>query len=72
MKIETMNEFIARGGNITVAKPGPNKFDHSVKYRKDKELIALRLLEKQIKDPKNKAKVECAIMSRIEILKVIL
>jgi hypothetical protein len=70
MKVETMEEYIARGGKIEQCKPGPEKYDHSAKYRKDKQLNALRLLKKQIADPKDLQKVEDAIMTRIQILKV--
>lgn len=70
MNTETMDDFLARGGKITVAKPGPEKYDHSAKYRKDKQLSALRLLAKQVENPKDLAKVEDAIMTRIQILKV--
>jgi hypothetical protein len=69
MSTEAMQEFLARGGKITQCKPGPEKFDNSSKYRKDKMLTALKLLAKQVKDPKELTKVEEAIYTRIQILK---
>lgn len=70
MSAEAMQNFLARGGKITQCEPGPEKFDHSVKYRKDKQLNALKLLAKQVDDPQDLAKVEHAIAVRIQILKV--
>jgi hypothetical protein len=70
MKTETMDEYLARGGKITRAKPGPEKYDHSAKYRKDKQLNALKQLRKQVTDAATAEKIDLAICTRIEILKV--
>lgn len=71
IKTETLEEYMARGGTITVCKPGPEKYDHSAKYRKDSQLNALKALKKQegLSD-KDVEKIDQAIMSRIQILKV--
>ena len=70
MSAETMQEYLARGGKVTKLPAAPEKYDHSAKYRKDKQLIALKLLAKQVQDPNQLLKVETAIMTRIQILKV--
>jgi len=70
MNLETLNQFIARGGQVFKAEPGRVKYDHSVKYRKDKQLQALKLLAKQTLSPKDLLKIELAIMTRTQILKV--
>jgi hypothetical protein len=71
MKIETMDEFLARGGKIDRRSPAPEKFDHGAIYRKDKQLNALRQLKKQVSDPVTAQKIDSAIFVRLEILKVI-
>lgn len=71
MKTETVQEFLARGGQITVYPPGPKKYDHSTKYRKDKQLNALKQLKQQ--DGLSEAdidQIDAAIATRIQILKV--
>jgi len=69
MKTETMEEFLARGGQIVQLKPAPIKFDHSSKYRKDKQLQALLALRKQVDNDDLIKEVDEAICIRLEILK---
>lgn len=69
MKTETIQEYLARGGVITIAKPGAEKYDHSAKYRKDSELNALRALKSTLTDQNQIALIEQAIDTRIQILK---
>lgn len=71
MKTETIEEFLSRGGQITVLKPAPIKFDHSSKYRKDKQLQALLAIRKQISDNNLIKDIDEAIEIRLSILKTL-
>ena len=71
MKTETMEEFLARGGQIVQLNPGSVKFNHSTKYRKDKQLQALILLRKQVSTPDLLKEIDEAICIRLEILKTL-
>lgn len=69
MKKETMDDFMLRGGQITLCPISLEKFDYSAKYKHDKQLSALRILLKTLTNQKDKEKVESAITTRINILK---
>lgn len=71
MKTETIQEFLSRGGFVTKCAPGPEKYDHSSKYKKDKCLQSLYALLKVdgLSDYEIES-IEHAIDIRLQILKV--
>jgi len=72
MKKETMDDFILRGGQITLCPISLEGFDYSAKYKYDKQLNALKLLLKTLENEKDKEKVESAITTRINILRSVI
>lgn len=68
MKVETLEEFLARGGTVTLAKTQENT--SAIDFvNKDKVLKELKKLYDSLSDEKMKAKVELAIKERRNLLR---
>lgn len=67
---ETIEEFMARGGNITRCRPGSKTTSTNREIiKKDLQLKELRKLKKSLKNQEDIRAVDNAISLRIDLLK---